>query len=820
MITTSYSLEPRHREHLLSSAISDAIIEDRGYYSLKPGDTTSAAALLGIKPASVKPAMHEGALVIPLHRLGEDKPYAYVLRPDRPITDKETGRARKYLYPTGMTNVLDALPRGREILGDPQRPIWLTEGAKKADALSTVFDDAAAVINLNGVYGWRTTNKHGGKVAAPELQDIAWNEREVYICPDGDYQTNPNVQRAINGLAQYLAAKYRVSAVWLVTPPQPPDGEKVGVDDYLAQGGTIEELISRRMSLQAARETARIPLLVHPDTGCHLFLPTGYEVRGQEIVKAGVMGLFADTVYAGNIFVRSIGQDVRTGQHTVTISWQDRGELRERTVPRELLSNRRAFSDQLGGSGADLHEGNISEVMKFLGKFVSENTDTLPRRLESNSYGFIDKGLVLADGAIGFDGEPVACTLSNKLTVGEDAEAYPATLHEVAAGWDVPVFWLALSLALAGPIVARMRPRRNPVLGLFGESGGGKTTTAMFATGAFGQPERMPLKLEAYRSTVAGLAQSLEVLGGLPLLIDEAHTAPDPAKLEGAIYTFANGQSYTRGGPDGRARGGEQLAGTLILCAEAVPEFRYAGSRNRVLFIDTNVNPPLGVEPRSEEGARRARVLETAWANGYGLFASRVLKAIWADWEGFKKQVDEWKSAADIAACGVWRDALAIAAETLMTVFSVIGIEAVVGAESIISRWAEMLASGHKENDPAGDAFDKLKTMLAQARLKDDRELTQDGFLPANWEYLEADRGGGVVACRKVGESYWRVLTSTPQFQERVGAQAPQLHGREWVRRGWVLPSADGKTTSSDRIFPRGTARVLRIPGSAFGQEV
>ena len=186
------TLEPHHLTHLTRSAIAADVIAERGYYTLAPGDITSAAELLGVKPATIKPAMHQGALVIPLHRLGEDAPYAHVLRPDSPTLDSK-GRPRKYLYPAGLANIFDALPRHRDALGDPARPLWLTEGAKKADALTTAFGDQIAAVNLNGVHGWRATNANGGKVASPDLQYIAFNDRVVIICPDGDYKTNPHV---------------------------------------------------------------------------------------------------------------------------------------------------------------------------------------------------------------------------------------------------------------------------------------------------------------------------------------------------------------------------------------------------------------------------------------------------------------------------------------------------------------------------------------------------------------------------------------------------------------------------------------------------
>ncbi len=135
---------------------------------------------------------------------------------------------------------------------------------------------------------------------------------------------------------------------------------------------------------------------------------------------------------------------------------------------------------------------------------------------------------------------------------------------------------------------------------------------------------------------------------------------------------------------------------------------------------------------------------------------------------------------------------------------------------------------GHDETDPATEHWEALITLLGQGRQADDGRSgdAQQGMpLPPTWYWIEADRGGGLIACRQAGEDEWRVLTNTPQFKERVGASAVQLYGQTWVRRGWVRPAKDGKSTDYQHVYGRGAevrARVLRIPHTIlerWGQE-
>jgi hypothetical protein len=285
-----------------------------------------------------------------------------------------------------------------------------------------------------------------------------------------------------------------------------------------------------------------------------------------------------------------------------------------------------------------------------------------------------------------------------------------------------------------------------------------------------------------------------------------------------ACYAFANGQRYTVGSVEGKARGGGDLYGTLLLAGEAVPEFKHAGARLRVLWVDAGTWLPLGVEPRSAEGLARAQVLEAAWEAGAGLFGLEVTRRIWADWPAFVADVQMAEADAALAPLQAWRTPLAIAAATLDVAFKVADARsAPPGFAQMLDRWAEMLTTGHDDTDPTIDAWEALMTLLVQGRKADDSQFDQaaNSMVPATWEWLEADHGGGMIACRKAGDGYWRVMTRTPQFVERVGAQAVQLYGQAWLKRGWVRPAKDGKSTDYQRVYGRGeeaSARVLCIP--------
>lgn len=805
-------LTPAHAQQLASSAIADAIVTARGYQSIDPGAVQPARMLTGGAYGKdlLKIILHEGALAFPVYRLGEPTPYTWVLRPDMP-RQRDDGKPIKYEWPRATPNIFDVLPRYRDAIADPSVPIWITEGAKKADALASAYGSAILPINENGVWGWRGRGDKGGKTALPDMEMIAWEGRQVVLAPDGDVKNNDKVRLAVQRLARFLIAR-GVADLLVCYLPQARGAPKLGIDDYLAAGHTPQDLDALLVPLDAVASGARVPFGAHPETHSELMLPAGYDVRDQTIYQVDE-NRTPRKIYSGAIYVAETGVDLLSGERSAVITWNGRGDDHgELTIPYASLSDSKTFGGLVGGQGAALGPKNIKDVMQFLIEFTQENRVALPHRAHADRLGLVGGGLVLPAGAIGFT-EPVRYIGRPVVQVGDDTGAYLNALRSLLSWSEVWPAWLVLGLSLAAPAIARLKLRRNPVLYLSGPSGSSKTTISQFATGCWGDPTRNPLRVESGRTTPAGIFQTLEHLGGLPVLVDEAHTVPDPKRLELACYGFANGQSYTKGGVDGKARGGETLGGALLLAGEALPEFKHAGSRLRVLWIDTGLYPPLGAEPRSNTGQQRAQQLEHAWNAGAGILGHAVAQRIWADWSGYISEVRTLQADSALAPLGPWSEPLAAAAAALNVAFRVAEITAVPsGFEQLLDRWAEMLLSGQSDTDPAVDAWEALITMLAQGRHGDDGRETNQGYLPAQWEYIEADRGGGVIACRKVGDPAWRVLTSTPQFKERVGAAAVQLYGQTWLKRGYIHPGKDGKSTHFERVYPDGAVRVLKVP--------
>ncbi|MGH3971040.1 MAG: DUF3854 domain-containing protein, partial [Mycobacterium sp.] len=220
-------INPDHLAMLAASGITDEFATARGYETI--ADKRRLAELRITQAGRNVPG-----LLVPLLR-ADGSTWGHQYRPDNP-RNNAAGRAIKYETPWQQRNGLDVPPGVAAMLGDPAVPLFITEGAKKADAGALA---GLCIVDLSGTWNWLYTNTAGGKMALPEWRDVALNNgRRVVIGFDSDTARNENVQKAARGLAGYLATKgAHIEYLWL-----PDTDDKTGLDDYLAEH-TVEDLM-------------------------------------------------------------------------------------------------------------------------------------------------------------------------------------------------------------------------------------------------------------------------------------------------------------------------------------------------------------------------------------------------------------------------------------------------------------------------------------------------------------------------------------------------------------------------------------------------
>jgi hypothetical protein len=215
---------------LEESGIEPEVVEARGYRTVEKKVELERLGF-GRAQCSVP------ALLIPVYSpRGEIS--TYQIRPDEPRINQES-KPVKYETPSGSRMTIDVHPSMREKLGDPSVPLWITEGIKKGDSLTSC---GLCTVTLLGVWNWRGKNEHGGKTALPEWEDVALNGRRVYVVFDSDVIIKPQVHKALSRLKDFLES--RGAEVRIVYLPHGEGGKKQGIDDYFVAGHGVDDLLS------------------------------------------------------------------------------------------------------------------------------------------------------------------------------------------------------------------------------------------------------------------------------------------------------------------------------------------------------------------------------------------------------------------------------------------------------------------------------------------------------------------------------------------------------------------------------------------------
>ena len=160
------------------------------------------------------------------------------------------GAGRKYDCPKGhppqayFPKTLD----WQSIIKDVSRTITITEGELKAACAAR---NKIECIGLGGVWSWKS--KKLGMSFLPELEAFEWEGRRVEICYDSDIADKIQVRSALIALSRELVA--RGAECSMVILPNAPNGDKLGLDDYIVLNGVKKFVALERLPIQEDEAT-------------------------------------------------------------------------------------------------------------------------------------------------------------------------------------------------------------------------------------------------------------------------------------------------------------------------------------------------------------------------------------------------------------------------------------------------------------------------------------------------------------------------------------------------------------------------------------
>jgi putative DNA primase/helicase len=214
-------IAPHHRAELESSGISASVAKARGY---RTANTKTEIEALGFGSAQ----RSVPALIVPTWTVDgiQDAPQ---IKPDNPRM--KAGKAVKYETAHGTKIRVNVHPQILRTLREKTIPLFITEGAKKADC---AISQGLACLSLSGVWNWRS----GAELA--DWNAIELRDRKVYLAFDSDWHQNPQVRKALIDLGAMLTRR-KADVLYILLPSS--NGQKVGLDDFFVGGGSVQGLL-------------------------------------------------------------------------------------------------------------------------------------------------------------------------------------------------------------------------------------------------------------------------------------------------------------------------------------------------------------------------------------------------------------------------------------------------------------------------------------------------------------------------------------------------------------------------------------------------
>jgi hypothetical protein len=557
-----------HHEHLTASGISDDVIKARGYKSILTGKQ--------LEPLGFTRSQRRApGILIPIY--GPDgSPGDPVYRPDNPR--ELQGKAVKYeSIPLGSLR-LDVNPVNKDHRHDPGVELWITEGAKKADALAS---RGAYAINLNGVWGFKGRTKLGGTALLADFDLIAWQGRSVYLVFDSDVTTKPQVKDALERLKEHLKRKNAVGKIVLLPGELNGHQQKVGVDDYLAAGHSIDELKEHLLDDGIQLE------LLHKEE-IELEHDT-YKVIADRICmkRRGplVSGWIPLCNFVAEITNQTIIDDGIEESRMLDISGSINGEP---LPPLQVPLNSFAGMDwplKEWGPGVIIRAGTSSKDNLRAAIQMMSHLPAKPMRVYAHT-GWRDiegEHLFLGGaGAVGREGINVVLqgnlaryNLPVDVSQGPSAEESVRTSLEFLNISNPEVTWPLWAAMYLSPLAELLEPAFT--LWVLGRSGGFKSTLTALALCHFGHftDSNMPITWEA---TANFLEKAMAILKDHPLVIDDyppganrAAAREQDAKVERIIRSQGNRSGRGRLQSDTQFRSIYIPRGMLVTSGEQLP---------------------------------------------------------------------------------------------------------------------------------------------------------------------------------------------------------------------------------------------------------
>ncbi len=360
-------------------------------------------------------------------------------------------------------------------------------------------------------------------------------------------------------------------------------------------------------------------------------LPSGYrEPSGYKVSRTGIWFVREDrngpqetrVAYAPIVPVRILIDP--GGTQILQLAWLDGARWVTKVVPRAVAKSGRKLIAVLGDAGLPAVEGDAKGLERWLATVENCNRAVIPREVLARWLGWQPDGSFISTpvGALIEAAHPEqAAALAAHRPAGTLAE-WQAGIRAIEG---LPVAKMALYAGL-GAALLDVLGIDSFVVDFSGRSTRGKTTAAKIGLSCWADPSEKGDGSFSWRTTMIAIEKRLNLVRGLPVLLDETRVVSKPELVDTVLYQVSKNHGQARGG------GWPSLLAwsTIVLSTGEQPALSFTthqGASARVLGI---TRPPfgLGTSENGEAAVAVGRAVDGNYGHAGPLFVEHLRRML------------------------------------------------------------------------------------------------------------------------------------------------------------------------------------------------
>lgn len=310
------------------------------------------------------------------------------------------------------------------------------------------------------------------------------------------------------------------------------------------------------------------------------------------------------------------------GAQWVELTWLDHGRWVSRLVRKAIAKSGRKLVAEMGDAALPVTDSEARDAEKWLAAAEAANAAVIPRQPVARQLGWqSDSRTFVTAQDSPWRTEP---------RYAEQAAALGAHHPRgTLKGWQSAIGHAASYLVVQIAVYEGLAPVLLGVLGVdsftvdhHGRSSRGKTTAAMVALSCWADPSEKGDGLFSWQTTVIAAEKRLNLVNGLPVVLDETRLVKDPAIVDTILYSVPKNHGKPRGG------GHPNMIPwrTIVISTGEQPAVSFTTHQGASARVLSSSRAPFGTE--GEQSRTAAEAVKSGIADNYGLagplFAERI----------------------------------------------------------------------------------------------------------------------------------------------------------------------------------------------------